>query len=79
MICTSIGLPYNPYHPSPYKRWMLRGMFDLANDALIAEEFWNFLGNGDVYESVLDCFEEVGIELRTEIDHRFSTFMTKLV
>jgi len=39
---------------------------------MVAEEFWNFLGNGDTYNELLDIFEEVGIYLRPEIDARFA-------
>jgi len=69
-----IALPYNPYEPKPYERWTLKGMLDLDQELKVAEELWNFLGNDDVYEELLNCFERVGIELRPEIDAYFSKF-----
>ena len=39
-----------------------------------ADEFWNFLGSVGTYEDLLDCFEQVGIELRPEIDAYFGKF-----
>ncbi len=69
-----IAIPYNPYEPNPYERWTLRGMLDLNNELMVAEEFWDFLGGEGVYSELLDCFEEVGIELRPEIDGYFSRF-----
>lgn len=73
-VRSAIALPYNPYHPEPYRRWTFRGMMDLQHDVYIAEEFWNFLAGDDVYDDLLDCFEEVGIELRDEIDHYFARY-----
>ena len=69
-----IAIPYNPYEPQPYERWTLRGMLDLGEELKVANEFWDFLGGQGAYEELLDCFERVGIELRPEIDHYFSTF-----
>ncbi|MDE0424025.1 MAG: TdeIII family type II restriction endonuclease [Candidatus Poribacteria bacterium] len=69
-----MGLPYNLYEPEPYKRWTLRGMFDLQYDILIAEELWNFIGGEGTYTDLLDAFEIAGIELRPEIDSYFEKF-----
>lgn len=50
-------------------------MFDLkAGEILVAEEFWNFLACGDVYEDLLDVFQETGEELRPELDKKFAEF-----
>ena len=73
-INTLIGIPYNPYEPKPYHRWTMRGMFDLENEILVAEELWDFIGGGGAYEDLLDCFEQAGIELRPEIDDYFHRF-----
>lgn len=53
-----------------------RGMFDLANEIMVADEFWNFLGKAHTYEDLLQIFEQVGLELRPEIDARFSSLAT---
>lgn len=73
-INTYIAIPYNPYHPRPYERWTMKGMLDLTSELKVAEEFWNFLGNGEIYMELLDCFERVGIELKPKIDARFAQF-----
>lgn len=73
-INTLIAIPYNPYEPKPYARWTLRGMLDLDYELQVAECFWDFLGGEGTYTDLLDCFERVGIELRTEIDQYFSKF-----
>lgn len=72
-----IAIPYNPYAPEPYNRWTMRGMLDLPNELKVAEEFWDFLGGEGAYNDLLDIFERVGIELRSEIDDYFSKFNLK--
>ena len=74
LVNAMIGLPYNPYEPEPYKRWTLKGMFDLQHDILIAEELWNFIGGEGTYTELLKVFEDAGIELRDEIDSYFEKF-----
>ncbi len=69
-----IGIPYNPYEPKPYARWTIRGMLDISQELLVAEELWDFLGGNGTYNKLLKCFEEVGIELRSEIDEYFTRF-----
>lgn len=69
-----IAIPYNPYEPNPYSRWTMRGMLDLDNELKVAKEFWDFIGGEGAYEDLLDCFEQVGIEMRDEIDKYFSRF-----
>jgi len=67
--------PYNPYEPKPYERWTLKGMLDdLDNELKVSKEFLDFLGGEGSYLELLDCFERVGIELRSEIDKCFSKF-----
>lgn len=73
-INTLIAIPYNPYEPEKYNRWTMRGMLDLDEELVVANEFWNFLGGKNTYQDLLNCFERVGIELRDEIDSYFSRF-----
>jgi len=71
---TLLSIPYNPYEPKPYARWTMKGMFDLREEVKVAEEFWDFLAGEGTYNTLLDCFEQAGIELRPEIDKYFSRF-----
>ena len=73
-IHSCIAIPYNPYEPEPYQRWTLKGMLDLENELMVANEFWDFLGGEGTYNDLLDCFEKAGIELRSEIDKYFEKF-----
>ncbi|GMO21321.1 MAG: TdeIII family type II restriction endonuclease [Termitinemataceae bacterium] len=76
-VNTLIAIPYNPYEPEPYQRWTMAGMLDLSNELKVADEFWNFLGGEGAYTELLDCFEQVGIILRPEIDDYFNGFNKK--
>lgn len=69
-----IAIPYNPYAPNPYQFWTMAGMLDIKEELKVAEDFWDFLGGKGVYNELLDCFEQVGIELRPEIDSYFARF-----
>ncbi len=71
-IRTLLAIPYNPYEPEPYQRWTLQGLFELKDEILVAEEFWDFLGGSRTYEDLLNVFEKVGIALRPEIDAKFA-------
>lgn len=74
-VFTRLAIPYNPYHPEPYERWTLKGLYDLENgEILVGEEFWNFVASGNIYEDLLDVFQKVGEELREEIDKKFAEF-----
>jgi type II restriction enzyme len=73
-VSAAIAIPYNPYEPKPYSRWTMRGMLDLHSQLMVAEEFWNFVGGSGAYQDLLGIFERVGIELRDEIDARFTRF-----
>lgn len=73
-INTLIAIPYNPYEPKPYERWTMAGMLDLKDELKVADEFWDFLGGKGSYEMLLKAFEEVGIEMRSEIDEYFAKF-----
>jgi predicted nucleotidyltransferase len=74
-VFTRLAIPYNPYHPEPYERWTLKGLYDLENgEILVGEEFWNFVASDNVYEELLNVFQNVGDELRDEIDKKFSEF-----
>lgn len=73
-IHSLIAIPYNPYEPKPYERWTMAGMLDLDFELKVAKEFWDFVGGTGSYEIILDSFEEVGLEMRNEIDEYFKNF-----
>ena len=69
-VYTMVCIPYNPYHPEPYERWTLKGLFDLEEEILVGQEFWDFLGGKGTFEELLGLFEEVGREISTEIENK---------
>lgn len=71
VIDTKLVIPYNPYSPNPYSTWEMKGMLDIKKEVMIGQEFWDFLGGVDCYSEVLKCIEEIGIEIRSEIDNLF--------
>ncbi|HOD53435.1 MAG TPA: TdeIII family type II restriction endonuclease [Candidatus Cloacimonadota bacterium] len=73
-VQTLIAIPYNPYEPKSYSRWTIRGMLDCDNELKVAEEFWDFLGGKGAYLELLDIFEKVGVDLRSEIDEYFAKY-----
>lgn len=73
------GIPYNPYAPKPYRRWTLQSTIDIEHELKVAEEFWNFIGCGDIYVDLLDCFRVEGVELNLEINNRFRSLSLSMV
>ncbi len=73
-IHSLIAIPYNPYYPKAYSRWTMAGMFDLKKELKVANEFWDFLGGDNTYDALIECFTEVGIEMRDEIDIHFKNY-----
>lgn len=76
-VFARLAIPYNPYHPEPYERWTLKGLYDLENgEILVGKEFWNFVASDNIYKELLDVFQKVGEELRDEIDAKFIKLRT---
>jgi type II restriction enzyme len=73
-VHTMLAIPYNPFAPNPYQTWTMKGMIDDKHELKVADDFWNFLGGKGTYDELLDCFENVGIELRPEINEYFGKF-----
>ncbi len=79
-VLTRLAIPYNPYHPQPYERWTLKGLYDLdRGEILVGEEFGNFVAGDDIYDELLDVFQEAGEELRGEIDRKFAEFRNRSI
>jgi len=73
-LFATLAAPYNPYHPNPYDRWTEGGLFDeRRGELLVGPVFWNFLAEDDIYDDLLQVFQDVGRALRAEIDRRFQT------
>lgn len=66
-----LGMYYNPYAPQEYQRWTCIRFFDEGNDFLIGKDFWDFLGGSGAYEDLIRIYEEVGEEIRLELEKKF--------
>lgn len=74
-VFTMLAIPYNPYYPEPYQRWTLKGLYDLERgEILVGDEFWNFVAGANIYEELLDVFQDAGEKLKSEIDQKFIEF-----
>ncbi len=63
--------PYNPYYPEPYHRFTEVGMMDAPNDFLVGEEYWDFLGGVNTFKMLLETFDEVGKEFKSQLAKKF--------
>lgn len=73
-IHTLIAIPYNSYDPVSYDRLTLKSVLDVPEELKVAAEFWDFLGGDGAYLDILDCFERIGNELKSELDAYFAKF-----
>jgi len=55
-----LAFPYNPYYPHPYERFALQGLLEPGKDLLIGKDFWNYLGEDNIFEEILELFDSVG-------------------
>ncbi len=65
-----LAFPYNPYHPEPYSRFTEQGVVEHGTEFLIAEEYWDFIGGNGTFKELLLLFDEVGKELKEEIQKK---------
>jgi hypothetical protein len=66
-----LAIPYNPYYPEPYSRFTESGLMDPPNDLLVGEEYWNFIAGKEVFEDLLDTFDQVGKRYKKELQLKF--------
>lgn len=69
-----VGLPYNPNHPLPYQHWTMGNTVELGTQIKVGEQFWDFLAGKPVFDDLMACFKEVGMEMRDEVDEYFLRF-----
>lgn len=65
-----LAIPYNPYHPEPYDRFTLKGIFDIGKDVLVGKDYWDYLGGNNTYEDLLSLFDKTGIEFKDRIQEK---------
>ena len=65
-IKTCIGIPYNPYAPENYLRWT--GAECHPDDLLVQNDLWHICAGYDVYPELINVFQEIGKEMRSEVN-----------
>lgn len=67
----AIAIPYNPYHPEPYRRWTQENLYG-EKQLLVGKKFWNFCAGEEVYDDLINIFEEVGDQVKDRIQHKMN-------
>jgi Type II restriction endonuclease, TdeIII len=62
-----IGIPFNPQYPRPYAQSGYKNYLDPQYEIKVGKDFWNFLAGYEIYDELLEIFEEVGKEFREDI------------
>jgi type II restriction enzyme len=62
-----LAFPYNPFITREYYRHSFTNqIMDMAEDVLMAEEFWDTIGGEGTFDEMLTIIEDVGDEIRKE-------------
>lgn len=67
-IDVAVSMPYNPYFDTSFNRWTTVKFFEIGDDLLIGNEFWDYLGGENTYQDLLDIFSNVGKQISIELD-----------
>ena len=52
--------PYNPYLPQAFETAYQMGNIVNADEYMVGEQYWDFIGGDGAYEQILDIFDQVG-------------------
>jgi hypothetical protein len=66
-----LAFPYNPYHPRPYLRFTEVGMMDVPNDFLVGNQYWDFIGGKNIFDELLETFDDVGKIFKDKLKQKF--------
>jgi hypothetical protein len=66
-----LGMYYNPYAPQEYQRWTCIKFFNKGKDFLVGQDFWDYLGGANTFDDLVKIYEEVGEEIRPELEKKF--------
>ncbi len=64
---TLIGIPFNPYHPSPYNRPFVRDNCH-SDEVYIQEKLWKLFAGEDVFDELIQIFKDVGKDIDDEVN-----------
>lgn len=66
-VKTILAFPYNPYYPEPYSRFTQQGLLERAEELLVGEEYWEFLGGKNTFKELLNEFDFIGKKFKLQI------------
>jgi len=69
-ISPMIALPYNPYHPKPYKKVGSNAM-QLGVDLKVGKSFWDLVGGRGCYSDLNSVFRRTGREFWPKLQRKF--------
>jgi len=63
-----LAIPYNPYHPKPYKRFTEQNLLKLGIDLMVGADYWDFIGGPNTFEPLLEAFDMIGKKYKSIIN-----------
>jgi len=69
-IHTILALPYNPYHPEPYKK-VGSEVMQVGLDLMVGKDFWDLVGGTDCYEEIQQMFKKIGSKYWKKLKTKF--------
>lgn len=67
-----LAFPYNPYYPNRYERFTLQGLLKPGEDLLIGKDYWDYLGGNNIYEEILELFDDIGKMFKQQIAEKIT-------
>ena len=68
-----IAVPYNPYHPKPYKRLGSDAM-QVGVDLLVGRDFWDLVGGDGFFDELVNLFREEGAWYWSRLEEKLDRF-----
>jgi hypothetical protein len=79
-VYPAIAIPYNPYgHGNEYERWTKEELYDRdGHQLIVGADFWNLVAGEEVYDDLLETFEDVGDEIEDQLRELLDDNQTEL-
>ena len=68
-----LGMHYNSYAPERYDRWTVTKFFQLGNDFVVGDSFWDFIGGEGTYGQLIKIYDDVGKEIALELKKKLGS------
>lgn len=64
-------MPFNPYYPEPFSKYLPSDIMDYPNDFLVGEEYWDYLGGEGIFIEIINIFDEVSKLFKNKLRLKF--------